>query len=304
MIEAVRRTPRQKIVRIFIYTGIALFSALSLRIAFESLSSSPKEKIYTQNNESLRNRFRQVEDDLKEKEKQLATLRMRDDLLYRAIFGMEPLSPSVREAGTGGTFRYQSLLSISDPDEIIDAFNRIDKLSSKAQVQSLSFGDLYEKALNKQKLLASKPSIQPISPEDPFWITSVFGIRRDPFTRLLTGHHGIDLAGPLGLEIHATGDGVVTVAEANRSGYGREVVVSHGFGYTTRYAHLQKILVKPGQRVKRGQVIGTLGSSGRSTGPHLHYEVRLNNAPLNPTYYYYEELTPGEYRQIAERATN
>ncbi len=301
MIEEVKRTPRQKIIRTSFFTVLVLVLALSMRVGFEQVAESVKEQRYIRYNELLREKFSDIDLDLRQKEAQLAQFRNRDDKLYRAIFGLDPLSSSVREAGTGGTFRYQSLLSISNPEDIIDAFNRVDKISSKAYVQSSSFGDLYDEAVSNQKLLACKPSIQPISPEDPFWLTSSFGYRRDPFTRLITGHHGIDLAGPYGLNVYATGDGVVTTAEVNRSGYGREVVVSHGFGYSTRYAHLQKILVKEGEKVKRGQIVGTLGSSGRSTGPHLHYEVRMNNAPLNPMYYYYEELNPEEFKQITSR---
>ena len=302
MIEEVKRTPRQQYIRFFVFALLGIISAFSFRVGFERLARSPKENMYLKCNQELRDDFLKVNQDLEKKESQLAVMKNRDDKLYRAFFGMDPLSSTVREAGTGGAFRYQSLLTISDPDGIIDAFNKVDKLSSKVQIQYTSFSDLYRKAVDKENLIACKPSIQPISPADQYWLTSPFGFRRDPFTGKRTGHHGIDLAGPKGLKIYATGDGVVALTEVSKRGYGNEVLISHGFGYSTRYAHLQKIFVKKGEKVKRGQVIGLLGSTGRSTGPHLHYEVRLDNIPLNPFHYFYEDLTPEEFREIATNA--
>jgi murein DD-endopeptidase MepM/ murein hydrolase activator NlpD len=214
---------------------------------------------------------------------------------------MEPLPTSIREAGTGGAVRYGSLQSISNPDLVIDVFDKLDKLHTRARIQSSSFADLEEAAVTQQQLLARKPLIQPISPEDRYWLTSTFGYRLDPFTKARRLHQGIDLAGQHGLKIYATGDGVVEEAGFNRHGYGNEVVLDHGFGYESRYAHLQDILVKPGQKVSRGDVIGTLGSSGRSTGPHLHYEIRHNNRAINPMHCYYEDLTPLEFQAMVRR---
>ena len=138
--------------------------------------------------------------------------------------------------------------------------------------------------------------------ERPFWLTSTYGYRLDPFTHQRTPHLGIDIAGPYGLDVHCTGEGTVITAHVSKYGYGNEVLVDHGFGYVSRYAHLQEILVEPGQQVKRGEVLGTLGSSGRSTGPHLHYEIHYNNKTVNPMYYFYENLSPEEYTELAARA--
>jgi len=302
-IEELKLSPRQRLIRYSMYSVIAVLSAVILRVSVQQFVESPKEKYYSSQNLLLREQFRTVDNQLKEKEAFLSTLRNRDDKLYRAFVELEPLSPTVREAGTGGASRYQSLNDISDANEIIDAFNRVDKLSSKVQVQSSSFNTVYDKAVDKEKLIASKPSLQPISPADNFWLTSSFGYRKDPFNGHRTSHHGIDLAGQYGLKIYATGDGTVIRSEVNNSGYGREVVISHGYGYSTRYAHLEKILVKEGEKVKRGQLIGLLGSSGRSTGPHLHYEVRLFGSPMNPFNYFFEDLSPSEYGQITASAS-
>jgi murein DD-endopeptidase MepM/ murein hydrolase activator NlpD len=278
-------------------------TAVGIRVLYDQYAKSPRLAHYEKINEQLRSTYSALSNELRKDENLLAEFRRRDDRMYRSIFGMDPLPSSIREAGTGGAVRYSALHSISNPDMVIDVFDKVDKVLMKARIQSSSFEDLEEAARTNQELLACKPQIKPISPADPCWLTSTFGIRTDPFTKQRRVHHGIDLAGPCGLHIHATGEGVVEVAEHNRWGYGNEVFIDHGFGYTSRYAHLQEVLVKPGDRVKRGQVIGTLGSSGRSTGPHLHYEITYFGRALNPMHYYFEELTPEEYRLITSRAT-
>jgi murein DD-endopeptidase MepM/ murein hydrolase activator NlpD len=156
--------------------------------------------------------------------------------------------------------------------------------------------------VDNQHFMASRPSINPISPGDPTWLTSSYGYRNDPFTKRRTAHHGIDLAGPTGLEIHCSGEGTVSIAHVSRYGYGKEVVVNHGYGFTSRYAHLDDIQVKVGQKLKRGEILGTLGNTGRSTGPHLHYEIRKDGHPVNPMYFFYENLSAGEYTLLATKA--
>ena len=185
----------------------------------------------------------------------------------------------------------------------LDVSNQIDIISRKVRLQNNSLSDVLDEALDKQEFLARKPSINPISPADPYWLTSTYGYRKDPFTGKRTAHHGIDLAGPVGLDIHCAGAGTVIFAQMNRHGYGKEVVVDHGFGYTSRYAHLHDIDVEKGQKLKRGEVLGTLGSTGRSTGPHLHYEIRKDGRAVNPFYFFYENLSSEEYTLLASRAT-
>jgi murein DD-endopeptidase MepM/ murein hydrolase activator NlpD len=189
-----------------------------------------------------------------------------------------------------------------DPGMIQEVSQRIEKISNKVKIQSSSLDRVYHEALDNQNFLACKPSINPISPGDPTWLTSTYGYRQDPFTQRRTAHHGIDLAGPMGLDVHCTGDGTVTIAHVSRYGYGKEVVVDHGYGFTSRYAHLDDIRVKVGQKLKRGEVVGILGNSGRSTGPHLHYEIRKNGHPVNPMYFFYENLSAGEYSLLASMA--
>ncbi len=286
---------------LIIASGLLLL-AFVMRLGCEQYAKSPRLVYYENINDELRSEYLALNESIIKDEAQLADLKRKDDRLYRSIFGLEPLPASIREAGTGGSPRYNSLQSISNPDMVIDVFNKLDKVSTKARIQSNSFENLEERAIENQQFLACKPSIQPISPEDSYWMTSPFGYRSDPFNKRRTVHHGIDLAGPYGLKIYATGDGVVVSAYYNKHGYGKEVIIDHGFGYRTRYAHLQLLLVKPGDIVKRGHVVGELGSTGRSTGPHLHYEVQYNRRAINPLFCFYEDISPEEFKVIADRA--
>jgi murein DD-endopeptidase MepM/ murein hydrolase activator NlpD len=288
--ERVRLTKSQR-VRYSLAIGLGLVAlAVVLRYGFERYYPTPRQIIYEQHNT------------LQQVESQLVELRNRDDRFYRSILSLEPVPSSIREAGTGGSEPYIQLRNLREPGLVRNVSQRIEKISSRVQIQSSSLENVYEQAVTNQRFLACKPSINPISSADPCWMTSTYGYRSDPFTHQRTAHHGIDLAGPYGLDVHATGDGIVICAGFSRYGYGKEVIVDHGFGYTTRYAHLQEILVEKGQMLRRGEVLGSLGSTGRSTGPHLHYEVRKNDLPVNPLYFFYENLTPKEYNLLALRA--
>jgi len=300
--ERVRMTRRQA-VRLTGIFAIGLISlAILMRFGFERFYPTPRQIIYQKENNTLRSDYVALNSELLEVESQLADLRTRDDLFYRAILSLEPIPSSIRTAGIGGSERNSHLLAIREPGMITECENRIDKISNKIRIQSTSLESVYEEALNNQQFLACKPSINPISPADPIWYTSGYGYRNDPFTGILAAHKGIDLAGQVGIDIHCTGAGTVIFA-ATGMGYGKEVVVDHGFGYTSRYAHLDEIKVKKGQKLKRGEVLGTLGSTGRSTGPHLHYEIRREGQAVNPTNFFYENISSEEYNLLASRAS-
>ncbi|MEN8157732.1 MAG: M23 family metallopeptidase [Bacteroidota bacterium] len=300
--ERVRPTRAQR-TRIVLVVGLGLIScAVVLRYGFERYNPTPRQLIYEQENRQLREEYADLNINLQQLESQLSELWERDDQLYRSILSLEPLHASYREAGIGGSEPYIRMGANRDPGMVKNVSQRIDKIQSRVKIQSSSLESVYQQAVTNQRLLASKPSINPISSADPYWMTSSYGFRKDPFTGRRMAHHGIDLAGPFGLDIHVAGDGVVLATHISRFGYGNEVLVDHGFGYTSRYAHLQEILVKPGQKLKRGEVLGTMGSTGRSTGPHLHYEVRENGHPVNPLYFFYENLSPEEYNLLASNA--
>ena len=299
--ERVRLTRRQSI-RFLVGFSLGLIAlAVLMRLGFERYYPTPRQIIYVKQNNTLRSELETLNTELWDVESQLAELRNRDDRFYRAILSLDPLPSSIRGAGTGGSERNVLLKNMSKPGLALDVSHRIDKISDKLGIQSISLESVYKKAVNNQHFLACKPSINPISPADPTWLTSSYGYRNDPITNRRVAHHGIDLAGPTGLDIHCSGEGTVSIARVSRFGYGKEVVVDHGYGYTSRYAHLQDILVEVGQKMKRGEVVGTLGNTGRSTGPHLHYEIRNEGHPVNPMYFFYENLSAGEYTVLASR---
>ena len=301
-IERVRLSRSQRI-RYFLVFGLGLIAlAVVLRYGFERYYPTPRQLIYEHENTQLRSEYMALNSNLQQVESQLSELRNRDDRFYRSILNLEPIPASIREAGTGGSEPYSQLRNIREPGLVKNVSQRIDKISNRVRIQSSSLENVYEEAVTNQRFVACKPSINPISSGDPYWMTSSYGYRIDPFSGKRTAHHGIDLAGPYGLGIHVTGDGTVIGAHFSRHGYGKEVLVDHGFGYTSRYAHLQDIMVEIGQEVKRGEVLGTMGNTGRSTGPHLHYEVRKNGRAVNPMYFFYENLSPKEYTLLASRA--
>lgn len=303
------RYERVRLTRQQLYRYVGLFSfgliclAILMRFGFERFYPTPREIIYQQENNNLRSELAALNLDLQDVEFQLADLRNRDDRFYRAILSLDPIPGSIRTLGIGGAERGQHLRNLREPGMVMTVSNRIDKISNTVRLQNSSLSTVLNEALDKQEFLACKPSINPISPADPCWLTSSYGYRNDPFTGKRTAHHGIDLAGPVGLDIHCAGAGTVIYAKMNRHGYGKEVVVDHGFGYRTTYAHLHDIFVEKGQKLKRGEVVGSLGSTGRSTGPHLHYEIRKDGRAVNPFYFFYENLSSEEYTLLASKAS-
>jgi len=220
-----------------------------------------------------------------------------NDQIYRCILEMDSIPVNVRSAGTGG---YNP-----DPDFSSHNFNalfrKIESLKRQVSIQEKSYDEILIAAIEKNNELKHYPGIPPVNLTKDIFISSYFGTRDDPFTLFKKNHHGVDFCGPFNTEIHTTADGVVTLAKLSRKGYGNEVVVDHGFGHCTRYAHLNEILVQEGQMVERGQVIGKMGSTGRSTGTHLHYEVWYRQGPVNPLYFFADNITPEEFQQLAKK---
>ena len=216
--EEVRLTGLQKLLSGMLISVILLGLAVGMRVLYDQHARTPRLVYHQKENKQLREEYQQLKAELQRDEQLLSSFRNKDDKLYRSIFGLDPLPSSIREAGTGGAVMYTSLQSISDPEVVIDVFDKMDKILMKARIQSSSFEDLEDAAIQQNQLLASKPLLQPISPANRYWLTSTFGYRNDPFTKKRRLHRGIDLAGPYGLEIHATGDGVVQESGFNRYG--------------------------------------------------------------------------------------
>lgn len=232
----------------------------------------------------------------------LQNIEDRDNNLYRVYFELSPIPSEQRRSGFGGTNRYKELENHNNSELLIGTTKRLEVLEKQLVMQSQSLDEITQLAKDKEKLLSSIPAIQPVSNKDLTRIASGYGWRSDPFTKIRKFHHGMDFTAPRGTPVYATGDGVVIRADNKSSGYGEHIRIDHGFGYVTLYAHLSKYNVRPGKKVKRGDLIGYVGSTGRSQAPHLHYEVHRNGVDVNPINFYYGSLTPEEYEELIKHS--
>ncbi|MGM0612963.1 MAG: M23 family metallopeptidase [Bacteroidota bacterium] len=279
-------------------TGIA-FATLALVIVF-MLFPSPRERMLERELAHTKLQYKMMNEQLDQLEEVLADLEDRDDDIYRVIFEADPIPDQERKAGYGGADRYKELQGYENTELLTETAKRVDKLSRRLYVQSKSFDDVIEMARNKDKMLQHIPAIQPINNKNLKRIASGFGYRIHPVYKNLRMHDGMDFTAPPGTPIYATGNGKVVKPKKSMSGYGEYVVIDHGYGYQTLYAHMSKVIVKPWHKVKRGEIIGYVGNTGVSTGPHLHYEVRKEGKPVNPVHFFYNDLTPEEYEKVIE----
>lgn len=231
-------------------------------------------------------------------------LQERDDNIYRVIFEAEPIARNVRRAALGTNNKYAAFAGFNSSDLIIETSKKADELSRQIYVQSKSFDEMFKLAKNKDALTRAIPALQPISNKDLKYISSTFGYRIHPFFKRYVYHNGIDFSAPVGTPVYAPGDGVVTEINPANFGYGKTIKIDHGFGIKSFYAHLNSFKVKRGQNIKRGDIIGTVGNSGMSTGPHLHYEVELKGTNVNPVFYFFGDTSISEYSQMLDAAPN
>jgi len=229
-------------------------------------------------------------------------LEERDNNLYRVYFEASPIPEAQRRAGFGGVNRYKNLEGYDNSELIINTAKRLDILSKQTVVQSRSLDEIERLASNKADLLEAIPSIQPIKNEDLTRMASGFGYRTDPFTKKRRFHYGMDFTAKKGIPIYATGNGIIKRADNRSSGYGKHIRIDHGFGYVSLYAHLSKYNVRRGQKVKRGDLIGYVGNTGRSRGPHLHYEIFKDKKRINPLNFYYGNLSQKEFDALVNQA--
>lgn len=291
---------KQRLLRTLVYVlGASVFAVLTI-VVFTTFFDSPKEKQLKREIAQLNLQYTLLGNRMSRVDQVLAELQEKDDDIYRVIFEAEPIPNSVREAGFGGVNRYQELERLSNPDLVIGTTRRLDELTKKLVVQSRSFDEVIELAKNKAELLASIPAIQPVANEKLKRVASGFNYRIHPIYKVRHFHTGIDFTAPRGTEIYATGDGTVHDVIMKKRGYGYHVIVDHGFGYKTLYAHMSKFKVRKGEKIKRGDVIGYVGSTGTSTAPHLHYEVIKNGEKINPMNFFFNDLTPEEYEKVIE----
>lgn len=285
---------------IFSYVIVGLIFAAGFIALTYTVFDSPKERMLQREISQLTLQY----EILNKRSDQIAIimedLQTRDDDIYRVIFEAEPIPDEIRKAGIGGINRYANLSGFNNSKIMEYTTSKLDKISKQLYIQSKSLDDVFEMAKNKSEMLASIPAIQPISNKNLTRLASGFGNRMHPIYKVPKMHTGMDFTAPKGTDIYVTGSGVVVTADRSKRGYGNHVVVDHGYGYLTLYAHMKKMSVRVGQKVKRGEVIGSVGNSGASVGPHLHYEVIKNQIKINPINFYYNDLTPEQYDQMLE----
>lgn len=291
-----------KVVRVIVFLLATFVSALAIVVLIFYFFGSPKEKMQAREIEYLRLQYEILDDRLLDMEQLVEELQERDNDVYRVIFEADPIPSSVRMSGFNRADRYEDLLGYKNSDVVLHVAGKLDTIASQLYYQSVSYDKVFEMARNKSEMLSCIPAIIPVKESDIKQISSYFGYRTDPIYKVTKYHSGMDFAASPGTDVYASGDGVVVKVESNFWGYGNVVTVDHGYGYMTKYAHLKNFAVKNGQKVKRGQKIGTVGSTGKATGPHLHYEVLKNNVQVDPIHFFFNDLTPEQYEKILEQA--
>lgn len=293
---------RVKLLRLFGFIATALVtSAIISYFAFRFVGS-PTEKLVRAQNERLKDRFQQLDDQLKALQQQMVELEKRDNNVYRSIFEAKPIPDSARVQALEKQQEVAKVEGMEQTELINSIYSSIGNLKARMAVQNKSYIELAGLMNNKEKLLASTPAIQPVSNKDLSRIASGFGYRIDPIYKTVKYHAGLDFTAPQGTPIYATADGVVSMAGFSNGGYGNHVIIDHGYGYETLYGHMVRVKARAGEHVKRGEIIGYVGSTGKSTGPHCHYEVHKNGQKLDPVYFFYNDLGPQQYDELLKRA--
>lgn len=301
--EVERRSRRSRVLK-----SLALFaSSLGLAVLYFWIYTSvlgfelPKTLLLKKTNAGLTSRVEVLNRQLDRYDNILTDLQMRDDGIYRSIFGMNEIPGDIRNAGFGGVNRYAHYSNGPLKSTAI----RLDILTKKTYIQSKSFDEIAHLSKRAGDMASCIPAIPPVVPDTRIYrLSSRFGYRKDPFSGRTKKHTGVDFAMKPGNPIYATGDGIVTNVKFELFGYGNQVVIDHGFGYKTRYAHMKTIGVVEGMKVKRGECIGLSGNSGRSSGPHLHYEVIYKDRYVNPANYYDLTITPEEYATMVQNTAD
>lgn len=301
--DKIERNIKTLVKRVLGYLSTGLVSGVIFFFIFLQFFDPPQTKKLKRQNEQLLSQYNLLNKDLDKITKVLDDIQNRDDNIYRVIFEADPIPSSVRMAGFGGANRYSKLEEMDNAELIVSTTKKLDILSKQVFVQAKSYDEVAKMAMSREKMIASMPSIMPVSNKDLKQTASGWGMRMHPIYKILRFHYGMDFTAATGTDVFATGIGVVKSTE-RETGYGNMVVIDHGFGYETYYAHLSRINVQVGQKVNRGDVIGFVGSTGTSTAPHLHYEVSKNGVKVNPQNYYFQDLSPAEYEKMISISSN
>jgi murein DD-endopeptidase MepM/ murein hydrolase activator NlpD len=293
---------RVKLLRIFGFIAAALVTAALISYFAFQFIGSPNEKTLQLQNERLKDRYTSLNEKARGLAKQMEELEKRDNSVYRAIFEANPIPDSARAKEMEAAKEIATVEGMANNELFTSLFNTLNLLSSRVKVQNDSYKQIDELIKNKAEILSHTPAIQPVSNKDLNRIASGFGYRIDPVYKTVKMHAGLDFAAPQGTPIYATADGVVSISGNKGNGYGNHVVINHGYGYQTLYGHMVKVKANAGQKISRGEVIGWVGSTGKSTGPHCHYEVHKNGNKIDPVYFFYNDLTPEQFDRLLKQA--
>ena len=288
-------------------TGIYILAGIVIGVLFLYLFltffPSPREKQLLRERASLESQLEVLNSQVDQMQVVMTDLQQRDDNLYRVLFGAEPIPLSVRQGAQRKIDYYEQLAQMTNSELAADLALKVDLLEKEIYVQAKSYDEVAQMAKEQEIRMENSPAIQPVMNKDLKRVASGYGMRIDPVYHVRKFHQGMDFTAPTGTEVFATGNAKVDFA-GWKQGYGNTVILDHGYGYKTLYAHLYKILVRKGQKVRRSDIIALVGNTGKSTGPHLHYEVRLNNKPVDPRNYYFYDLSPEEYDQMIQLSNN
>lgn len=293
---------RVRLLQLFGYIAASIVTGVIIVIVMFQYIDSPKEKLLRQQNEAYKENYSVLQERIKQLELQMNELVNRDNDVYRSIFEADPIPDSARVKEMEARKEVNLIQNLSNVDLLENMVGQLNNLSLRMAYQTKSFVEITNMVKNKEKLLKAIPAIQPVSNKNLNRVASGFGYRVDPLYKDYRLHAGLDFAAPSGTPIYATADGVVQAAGFSTDGYGNKVVINHGYGYQTLYGHMVRVKARPGQSVKRGEVIGYIGSTGKSTGPHCHYEVIKRGTKVDPVYYFYNDLTPAQFDRILKAA--
>lgn len=293
---------RVKLLRIFGFVAAAVVTAALISYVAFQFVGSPNEKLLRIQNERLKDRYSQLNEKVTSLDQQMKELEKRDNNVYRSIFEASPIPDSARAKEIEDQKEIATVEGMGNNELLSSIIQTLNKLSSRIKVQSNSYKEIDGLVKNKELLLSHTPAIQPVSNKDLNRIASGFGYRVDPVYKTIKMHAGLDFAAPQGTPIYATADGTVSTSGNTGNGYGNHVIINHGYGYETLYGHMVKVKARAGQAVKRGEVIGWVGSTGKSTGPHCHYEVHKSGNKIDPVYFFYNDLSPDQFDRLLKQA--
>lgn len=293
---------RIRILRTLGFIIASLIAGFVMLVLVFNYVDNPKEKLLRSENMDLKENYDMLQRRTRDLEMKMNELENRDNNIYRTIFEANPIPDSARLKDAQVRNEVEMVKTLDENELVVSLASQLNDLSMRIAFQKKSFLMVESMVKNRQHLLRSIPAIQPVSKKDLSYLASGFGVRIDPVYKIAKFHAGLDFAAPTGTPIYATADGEVIKADFNNGGYGNHVVINHGYGYQTIYGHMSKIKTQVGRRVKRGEIIGYVGSTGKSTGSHCHYEIHKNGVPVDPVYYFYSDLTPAQFERIVKLA--